>query len=68
MTGSDKRGAPRKIEGVGDEAYWLGDDMIGALHVLKSGYYITISVGGKGGQAAKIEKCSALARMIVARL
>jgi hypothetical protein len=31
---------------VGEEAYWLGSPMVGALYVLKANTFLRISVGG----------------------
>ena len=68
MKGTGKTGPPQKIEGLGDEAYWVGNDIIGALSVLKGSHYFTISVGGPGGQSAKLEKSKKLANFAITRL
>ena len=60
--------APQKVEGVGDEAFWTGNRVGGALYVLKHNAYIRVSVGGAGDQKAKLEKSKALARMALKRL
>lgn len=65
---SEKSGPPRKMEGVGDDAFWTGDDRMGALYVLTGSRYLRISAGGPGDQAAKIKKCQALAEMVLKRL
>src|ERR1700730_19226744 len=44
---------PEKIEGVGDEAFWLGNRVGGQLYVLKGDSFFRISVGGAGDKAAK---------------
>lgn len=59
---------PLKIEGVGDEAFWTGNRMGGALYVLKGNCYIRISVGGAGDQAQKIENSKKLAFSVLKRL
>ncbi|MEP6601263.1 MAG: hypothetical protein ABJB49_05565 [Nitrospirota bacterium] len=56
--------APKKIEGIGDDAYWMG----GALYVSKSDSYIRISLGGSDTEEAKLEKSTALARLVLSRL
>jgi len=66
--GGKKKFPARRIPDLGDEAYWAGNNMIGVLHVLKGDRYFTISVGGAGDQNSKIEKCSALARVMLKRL
>lgn len=59
---------PQKILGVGDEAFWTGNRVGGALYALKGNIYIRVSVGGPGDQAAKIQKARALAQIILRRL
>jgi len=59
---------PQKIEGVGDEAFWVGNRVGGALYVLKGNRYIRISVGGAGDQAQKTEKSKTLAQSVLKRL
>jgi hypothetical protein len=59
---------PQKITGIGDEAYWTGSRVGGALYVLKGNSYIRISIGGPADQATKIKKSKALAAKAIARL
>jgi len=59
---------PQKIAGVGDEAFWTGSRVGGALYVLKDSSYIRVSVGGAGNQQSKINKSKALARLALKRL
>ena len=59
---------PEKVEGIGDEAFWTGNRVGGALYVLKGNSYIRISVGGAGDQADKIKKSKILAQSILGRL
>jgi hypothetical protein len=59
---------PQKIDGVGEEAFWTGTHVGGALFVLKGNCYIRISVGGAGDTAQKIEKSKALAESVLKRL
>ena len=59
---------PQKIPGIGDEAYWTGSRVGGALYVLKGNTYVRISIGGPAEQAAKIRKTKALAAKVLARL
>ena len=65
--GKEGRG-PEKIEGIGDEAFWTGTRVGGALYVLKGNSFIRISVGGASDRAEKIEKSKALAQNILKRL
>jgi len=59
---------PMRIADLGDEAFWVGNNTIGALYVLKGDSYITLSVGGPEDQKIKIEKTTTLARAILPRL
>ena len=59
---------PERVDGLGDEAFWTGNRVGGALFVLKGNCYIRISVGGAGDQAAKIEKSKKLAESVLKRL
>ena len=63
-----KKMPPMRVADVGDEAFWVGNNTIGVLHVLKGDSYITLSVGGPEDQAVKIEKTKTLARAILPRL
>jgi hypothetical protein len=63
-----KKMPPMRVADLGDEAFWVGNNTIGVLHVLKADGYFTISVGGREDQAAKIEKTKTLARSILSRL
>jgi hypothetical protein len=59
---------PKKITGVGEEAFWIGSRVGGALYVRKSNAFIRVSVGGPDPEAGKIEKCKALAQKAIDRL
>jgi hypothetical protein len=59
---------PQKVEGVGEEAFWLGNAKSGGLHVLTGNRYIRVSVGGQEEIPAKIEKCSKLSHLVLPRL
>lgn len=61
-------GPPVRVTGVGDEAFWVGNRVIGALYVLKDDSIIRISIGGPDTQTVKIEKMKALAQQAVKRL
>jgi hypothetical protein len=65
----EEEGAPpEKIEGVGDEAFWTGSRVGGALYVLKGNAFIRVSVGGIGNRQAQINKSKAIARLALKRL
>jgi hypothetical protein len=58
----------RPIGGLGEEAYWVGNPVAGALYVLQGGVFLRISVGGVREESARIEKSKVLARAAVERL
>jgi hypothetical protein len=67
--GEEEEGAPPlKVSGVGDEAYWVGSRVGGALYVLKGNAYVRISIGGPPDRATKIRKSKTLAQKALARL
>ncbi len=59
---------PKKIQGIGEEAYWTGNRFGGALYVLKKDAFIRISVGGPDEEEMKIDKSKALAEKALQRL
>jgi hypothetical protein len=65
----EEQGAPpQKVSGLGDDAYWMGSRVGGALYVLKGNAYVRISIGGPADQDTKIKKSKALAQKALARL
>ena len=63
-----KKNPAKKIEGVGEEAFWSGNRVGGALYVLHKNVIVRISVGGPDDQETKITKSKALAAKAIARL
>lgn len=59
---------PKKIDGIGDAAYWSGNRVGGALYVLRKDVFIRISVGGPDNEETKINKSKALAEKALSRL
>jgi hypothetical protein len=59
---------PRRIEGLGEEAYWVGTPITGALYVLQGDNFVRISIGGVGEESVRIEKSKILAGAVVKRL
>jgi len=59
---------PKKIPGLGDDAYWLGNRFGGILYVLKGDCFISIGLGGADDEHTKIEKSKQLAQKAVQRL
>jgi hypothetical protein len=64
----DESTRPRAIAGVGEEAYWVGGPMVGALYVLQGNTFLRISVGGVREESTRIEKSVALARIALKHL
>jgi hypothetical protein len=60
--------APKKIEGLGDDAYWVGNRFGGTLYVLKGDAFISIGVGGTDDEDTKLKKSKALAEKALQRL
>jgi hypothetical protein len=58
----------RRIGGLGEEAYWVGNPVAGALYVLQGNVFLRVSVGGVREESSRIEKSKALAHAIVKRL
>ena len=52
---------PRKIAGVGDEAFWVPNRFGGTLYALKGEAFISISIGGSDSEQVKIDKSKKLA-------
>lgn len=59
---------PKKIDGIGEEAYWTSNRFGGILYVLKNDLFISISVGGPDNEESKINKSKALAQKALKRL
>lgn len=55
----------RRVAGVGDEAYWSGDERGGTLSVLKKDAVIGVSVGGPEEESEGIRKARALAEKVL---
>jgi hypothetical protein len=64
----DESTRPRAIASVGEEAYWVGGPMVGALYVLQGNTFLRISVGGVREESTRIEKSVALARIALKHL
>jgi hypothetical protein len=65
---SEEGPAPRKIVGLGDEAYWVANRFGGILYVLKGEVLISIGIGGTDSEDKKLEKSKVLAQKAVQRL
>jgi hypothetical protein len=65
---NERESDARAIRGVGDEAYWAGNRIAGALYVLRGDTFLRISVGGISDEAQRIETSKALAVVALRRL
>jgi hypothetical protein len=61
-------GKPRSMPGVGEEAYWVGTPLTGALYVLQGNLFLRISVGGLPKESVRIAKSKLIANAVLARL
>lgn len=59
---------PRKVAGIGEEAWWMGDRKAGALYVLNGNSFFRISVGGAGAEEEKIQRSKLLAQFALKRV
>jgi hypothetical protein len=66
--GRKKKEPPKRIAGLGDEAFWVGDPVSGALYVLKGEVFLRLSVGGPYDETQKINRAKALAMQALKRL
>lgn len=65
----EEEGAPpRKISGLGDEAFWVSNRFGGTLYVLKGEAFISISIGGPDKEEVKLDKSKKLAAKAVRQL
>jgi hypothetical protein len=64
----DRKIPRKKIDGVGEEAFWSGNRFGGALYVLKNDVIVRVSVGGPDDQETKIAKSKALVEKALSRL
>lgn len=63
-----KKEPPKPIAGIGDEAFWVGDALSGALYVLKGEVFLRLSVGGPPNETEKIKRARTLASHVLKRL
>ena len=59
---------PKKIDRIGDDAFWSPNPVGGAIYVLKKDVFIRISIGGHDNEEGKLDKSKALARKAIDRL
>jgi hypothetical protein len=59
---------PKKIGGLGDDAYWVSNRFGGVLYVLKGDAFISIGLGGTDDEETKLKKSKVLAQKALQRL
>ena len=59
---------PKKIDGIGDDAFWSPNPVGGAIYVLKKDVFIRLSIGGRDNEQGKLDKSKALAQKAIDRL
>jgi hypothetical protein len=64
----EKGPAPKKIAGLGDEAYWVSNRFGGTLYVLKGDAFISVGLGGTDDEDTKLKKSKVLAQKALQRL
>jgi hypothetical protein len=64
----EKESESRPIAGVGEQAWWTGNPVAGALYVLQGDRFLRISVGGVREEKTRIERSKALALAVLKRL
>jgi hypothetical protein len=67
-SGEEKEQPPKRLAGLGDEAFWVGDPVTGALYVLRGEVFLRLSVGGPPNQAEKIKRAKTLVLYALKRL
>jgi hypothetical protein len=65
----DEEGVPRRVAGVGDEAFWAGGEKNAALYVLTKDAVVRVNVGAPGDPDEKKKgKAAELARKVLKQL
>ncbi len=59
---------PKKVGGLGDDAYWVSNRFGGVLYVLKGDAFISVGLGGTDDEGTKLERSKALAKKALQRL
>jgi hypothetical protein len=65
--GEERESPPQRVNALGDEAFWVGSAVGGALYVLKNDLFFRVSIGG-GDQKSKLNKSRELAETILKNL
>jgi hypothetical protein len=60
--------APRRLKGIGDEAYWVNTNANSTMYVFKKDTLLRLSIGGADKEEERMKKIKALAEKALARL
>ena len=66
--GKEESVRPKKIDGIGEQAFWVSNRFGGVLYVLKGDAFISIGLGGTDDEETKLKKSKALAQKALQRL
>ena len=59
---------PKKIDGIGEQAFWVSNRFGGVLYVLRGEVFISIGLGGTDDEETKLKKSKVLAQKALQRL
>jgi len=59
---------PRRVRGLGEEAFWVGSPRLGGLYVLRTDAMLRLAVGGGESVEGKLRKLRRLAHRALPRL
>jgi hypothetical protein len=68
VEGENEGRKPRAVEGLGDEAFWVGSSISGALYVLLGDAFLRVSVGGIPEESLRLARSKSVASAALARL
>ena len=64
----EQSGRPQPVPGLGDAAFWSGNQLNSSLYVRKDNVIVRLSIGGPEDHAAKMKKARTLAEQVLKRL
>jgi hypothetical protein len=64
----EKGTPPKKVSGLGDDAYWVSNRFGGVLYILKGDVFLSIGLGGTDDEDTKLNKSKVLAQKALQRL
>jgi len=59
---------PKKIDGIGEQAFWISNRFGGVLYVLKGEVFLSIGLGGTDDEETKLKKSKVLAQKALQQL